>query len=180
MLLLLFFFSYSPCFTLSGVSIHDSLILCFVELLSLVKIFIWNAYFASIKKNVKFIFMFKRKCVCCLYRAKKVVVQGTNMAHLLELQALAMSLSLPTYLVQDVGLTQVRGNRPFSELFLRGKTRRHLQSFPKYCQTIWKSEVLPPPPCNHFGRSMYSSPQKKTQLFDQLWFVPPVKHVFFN
>ena len=40
-------------------------------------------------------------------RAKKVVVQGTNMAHLLELQALAMSLSLPTYLVQDAGLTQV-------------------------------------------------------------------------
>ncbi|XP_023280574.1 probable peptidyl-tRNA hydrolase 2 [Seriola lalandi dorsalis] len=40
-------------------------------------------------------------------RAKKVVVQGTNVAHLLELQALAMSLSLPTYLVQDAGLTQV-------------------------------------------------------------------------
>ncbi|CAG5984622.1 unnamed protein product [Menidia menidia] len=39
--------------------------------------------------------------------AKKVVVQGTNMAHLLELQALAMSLNLPTYLVQDAGLTQV-------------------------------------------------------------------------
>lgn len=39
--------------------------------------------------------------------AKKVVVQGTNVAHLLELQALAMSLSLPTYLVQDAGLTQV-------------------------------------------------------------------------
>uniref|UniRef100_A0A674CV40 peptidyl-tRNA hydrolase n=1 Tax=Salmo trutta TaxID=8032 RepID=A0A674CV40_SALTR len=39
--------------------------------------------------------------------AKKVVVQGTNMAHLLELQALAMSLSLPTYLVQDAGRTQV-------------------------------------------------------------------------
>ncbi|KAM3838067.1 putative peptidyl-tRNA hydrolase 2, partial [Diretmus argenteus] len=39
--------------------------------------------------------------------AKKVVVQGINMAHLLELQALAMSLSLPTYLVQDAGLTQV-------------------------------------------------------------------------
>lgn len=30
------------------------------------------------------------------------------MAHLLELQALAMSLNLPTYLVQDAGLTQVR------------------------------------------------------------------------
>ncbi|KAG7283586.1 hypothetical protein CRUP_026513 [Coryphaenoides rupestris] len=40
--------------------------------------------------------------------AKKVVVQGTNTAHLLELQALAMSLSLPTYLVQDAGLTQHR------------------------------------------------------------------------
>ncbi|KAJ8400632.1 hypothetical protein AAFF_G00394010 [Aldrovandia affinis] len=39
--------------------------------------------------------------------AKKVVVQGTNMAHLLELQALAMSLSLPTYVVQDAGRTQV-------------------------------------------------------------------------
>uniref|UniRef100_A0A1A8K2M1 peptidyl-tRNA hydrolase n=1 Tax=Nothobranchius kuhntae TaxID=321403 RepID=A0A1A8K2M1_NOTKU len=39
--------------------------------------------------------------------AKKVVVQGTNVAHLLELQALAMSLNLPTYLVQDAGLTQV-------------------------------------------------------------------------
>ncbi|XP_055765127.1 probable peptidyl-tRNA hydrolase 2 isoform X1 [Salvelinus fontinalis] len=39
--------------------------------------------------------------------AKKVVLQGTNMAHLLELQALAMSLSLPTYLVQDAGRTQV-------------------------------------------------------------------------
>lgn len=42
------------------------------------------------------------------YRAKKVVLQGTNVAHLLELQALAMSLSLPTYLVQDAGVTQVR------------------------------------------------------------------------
>lgn len=39
--------------------------------------------------------------------AKKVVLQGTNVAHLLELQALAMSLSLPTYLVQDAGVTQV-------------------------------------------------------------------------
>uniref|UniRef100_A0A4W5PGX9 peptidyl-tRNA hydrolase n=1 Tax=Hucho hucho TaxID=62062 RepID=A0A4W5PGX9_9TELE len=44
--------------------------------------------------------------------AKKVVVQGTNMAHLLELQALAMSLSLPTYLVQDAGRTQVRHAPP--------------------------------------------------------------------
>ncbi|KTG46249.1 hypothetical protein cypCar_00003854 [Cyprinus carpio] len=40
-------------------------------------------------------------------RAKKIVLQGTNMAHLLELQALAMSLSLPTKLVQDAGHTQV-------------------------------------------------------------------------
>ncbi|XP_061689945.1 UBA_like_SF and PTH2 domain-containing protein isoform X2 [Syngnathoides biaculeatus] len=39
--------------------------------------------------------------------AKKIVVRGTNVAHLLELQAQAMSLSLPTYLVLDVGLTQV-------------------------------------------------------------------------
>ncbi|XP_061641755.1 UBA_like_SF and PTH2 domain-containing protein isoform X2 [Phyllopteryx taeniolatus] len=39
--------------------------------------------------------------------AKKIVVQGTNVAHLLELQAQAMSLSLPTYLVRDAGLTQV-------------------------------------------------------------------------
>lgn len=36
-----------------------------------------------------------------------MVLQGTSVAHLLELQALAMSLSLPTYLVQDAGLTQV-------------------------------------------------------------------------
>lgn len=47
-------------------------------------------------------------CVCArLFRAKKIVLQGTNMAHLLELQALAMSLSLPTKLVQDAGHTQV-------------------------------------------------------------------------
>ncbi len=45
-------------------------------------------------------------CVC-LFRAKKIVLQGTNMAHLLELQALAMSLSLATKLVQDAGHTQV-------------------------------------------------------------------------
>ncbi|KAG2471301.1 SETD5 protein, partial [Polypterus senegalus] len=38
--------------------------------------------------------------------AKKVVLQGTNTAHLLELQALAMSLNLPTYLVQDAGRTE--------------------------------------------------------------------------
>ncbi|MEQ2198422.1 hypothetical protein XENOCAPTIV_012739, partial [Xenoophorus captivus] len=41
------------------------------------------------------------------WKAKKVVLQGTNVAHLLELQALALSLNLPTYLVQDAGLTQV-------------------------------------------------------------------------
>uniref|UniRef100_A0A3P9H141 peptidyl-tRNA hydrolase n=1 Tax=Oryzias latipes TaxID=8090 RepID=A0A3P9H141_ORYLA len=39
--------------------------------------------------------------------AKKVVLQGTNAAHLLELQALASSLGLPTHLVQDAGHTQV-------------------------------------------------------------------------
>ncbi|XP_067396525.1 SRSF protein kinase 3-like isoform X2 [Emydura macquarii macquarii] len=39
--------------------------------------------------------------------AKKVVVQGSNAAHLMDLQALALSLELPTYLVQDAGRTQV-------------------------------------------------------------------------
>ncbi|XP_043408034.1 probable peptidyl-tRNA hydrolase 2 isoform X2 [Chelonia mydas] len=39
--------------------------------------------------------------------AKKVVVQGSNTAHLMDLQALALSLELPTYLVQDAGRTQV-------------------------------------------------------------------------
>uniref|UniRef100_A0A8D0L729 peptidyl-tRNA hydrolase n=1 Tax=Sphenodon punctatus TaxID=8508 RepID=A0A8D0L729_SPHPU len=39
--------------------------------------------------------------------AKKVVLQGSNTAHLLELQALALSLELPVYLVQDAGRTQV-------------------------------------------------------------------------
>ncbi|XP_057703041.1 UBA_like_SF and PTH2 domain-containing protein [Corythoichthys intestinalis] len=39
--------------------------------------------------------------------AKKIVLRGTDVAHLLELQAHAMSLCLPTYLVQDAGLTQV-------------------------------------------------------------------------
>uniref|UniRef100_A0A8C8RTR6 peptidyl-tRNA hydrolase n=1 Tax=Pelusios castaneus TaxID=367368 RepID=A0A8C8RTR6_9SAUR len=39
--------------------------------------------------------------------AKKVVVQGANTAHLMDLQALALSLELPTYLVQDAGRTQV-------------------------------------------------------------------------
>lgn len=36
-------------------------------------------------------------------RSKKVVMQATNTAHLLQLQALASSLTLPTYLVQDTG-----------------------------------------------------------------------------
>lgn len=39
--------------------------------------------------------------------AKKIVLQGTNMAHLLELQALAMSLNLPAKLIKDAGHTQV-------------------------------------------------------------------------
>lgn len=42
-----------------------------------------------------------------LVSAKKVVVQGSNTAHLMDLQALALSLELPTYLVQDAGRTQV-------------------------------------------------------------------------
>uniref|UniRef100_A0A8C5R7G1 peptidyl-tRNA hydrolase n=1 Tax=Leptobrachium leishanense TaxID=445787 RepID=A0A8C5R7G1_9ANUR len=41
------------------------------------------------------------------YGAKKVVLQGSNMAHLLELQALAISMNLPTYMVQDAGRTQI-------------------------------------------------------------------------
>lgn len=55
-----------------------------------------------------FCIYFIRLIFGAFYRAKKVVLQGTNVAHLLELQALAMSLSLPTYLVQDAGVTQVR------------------------------------------------------------------------
>lgn len=39
--------------------------------------------------------------------AKKVVLQGANTDQLLELHALALSLELPTYLVQDAGRTQV-------------------------------------------------------------------------
>ncbi|KAJ8257293.1 hypothetical protein GJAV_G00184040 [Gymnothorax javanicus] len=39
--------------------------------------------------------------------ALKVVMQGTNAAHLQELQAVALSLSLPTFLVQDSAQTQV-------------------------------------------------------------------------
>ncbi|KAG8436011.1 hypothetical protein GDO86_007200 [Hymenochirus boettgeri] len=39
--------------------------------------------------------------------AKKVVLQGSNAAHLMDLQALAISLNLPTYLVQDAGRTQI-------------------------------------------------------------------------
>ncbi|XP_056380645.1 probable peptidyl-tRNA hydrolase 2 isoform X2 [Hyla sarda] len=41
------------------------------------------------------------------YGAKKVVLQGSSTAHLLELQALALSMDLPTYLVQDAGRTQI-------------------------------------------------------------------------
>ncbi|KAG9483532.1 probable peptidyl-tRNA hydrolase 2 [Eleutherodactylus coqui] len=41
------------------------------------------------------------------YGAKKVVLQSSSSAHLLELQALALSLDLPTYLVQDAGRTQI-------------------------------------------------------------------------
>lgn len=60
-----------------------------------------------------------------------MVVQGTNVAHLLELQALAMSLSLPTYLVQDAGLTQVK---EFFILYLNicGGASRHS----KHCYII--------------------------------------------
>lgn len=46
--------------------------------------------------------------VCfALLSAKKVVLQGANTDQLLELHALALSLELPTYLVQDAGRTQV-------------------------------------------------------------------------
>ncbi|XP_018116943.1 probable peptidyl-tRNA hydrolase 2 isoform X3 [Xenopus laevis] len=41
------------------------------------------------------------------YGAKKVVLQGSSTAHLLELQALALSMNLPNYLVQDAGRTQI-------------------------------------------------------------------------
>ncbi|XP_063797083.1 probable peptidyl-tRNA hydrolase 2 [Pseudophryne corroboree] len=41
------------------------------------------------------------------YGAKKVVLQGSSTAHLMELQALAISMDLPTYLVQDAGRTQI-------------------------------------------------------------------------
>ncbi|KAM3914403.1 putative peptidyl-tRNA hydrolase 2 isoform 1-T2 [Leptodactylus fuscus] len=41
------------------------------------------------------------------YGAKKIVLQGSSTAHLLELQALALSLDLPVYLVQDAGRTQI-------------------------------------------------------------------------
>ncbi|KAJ1111311.1 hypothetical protein NDU88_008647 [Pleurodeles waltl] len=39
--------------------------------------------------------------------AKKVVLQGSTTAHLMELQALALSLGLPSYMVQDAGRTQI-------------------------------------------------------------------------
>ncbi|XP_043932343.1 probable peptidyl-tRNA hydrolase 2 [Protopterus annectens] len=38
--------------------------------------------------------------------AKKIVLQGSNAAHLLELQGIALSLGLPNYTVQDAGRTQ--------------------------------------------------------------------------
>ncbi|XP_069822953.1 probable peptidyl-tRNA hydrolase 2 [Dendropsophus ebraccatus] len=41
------------------------------------------------------------------YGAKKIVLQGSSTAHLMELQALALSMDLPTYLVQDAGRTQI-------------------------------------------------------------------------
>ncbi|XP_067420267.1 probable peptidyl-tRNA hydrolase 2 [Emydura macquarii macquarii] len=46
-------------------------------------------------------------CQCDECGAKKVVVQGSNTAHLMDLQVLAFSLELTTYLVQDAGRTQV-------------------------------------------------------------------------
>ncbi|XP_069499334.1 probable peptidyl-tRNA hydrolase 2 [Ambystoma mexicanum] len=39
--------------------------------------------------------------------AKKVVLQGSGTTHLMELQAMALSLGLPTYIVQDAGRTQI-------------------------------------------------------------------------
>ncbi|KAM4643739.1 putative peptidyl-tRNA hydrolase 2 [Discoglossus pictus] len=39
--------------------------------------------------------------------AKKVVLQGSSATHLMELQALALSMNLPNYLVQDAGRTQI-------------------------------------------------------------------------
>ncbi|KAJ6628246.1 hypothetical protein lerEdw1_014711 [Lerista edwardsae] len=39
--------------------------------------------------------------------AKKVVLEGVNTDQLLELHALALSLELPTYFVQDAGRTQI-------------------------------------------------------------------------
>ncbi|KAM4021679.1 putative peptidyl-tRNA hydrolase 2 [Anomaloglossus baeobatrachus] len=41
------------------------------------------------------------------YGAKKVVLQGSSTAHLMELQALALSMDIPSYLVQDAGRTQI-------------------------------------------------------------------------
>ncbi|XP_075690178.1 putative peptidyl-tRNA hydrolase 2 isoform X1 [Rhinoderma darwinii] len=41
------------------------------------------------------------------YGAKKIVLQGSSSEHLMELQALALSMDLPTYLVQDAGRTQI-------------------------------------------------------------------------
>ncbi|KAM9325501.1 putative peptidyl-tRNA hydrolase 2 [Gastrophryne carolinensis] len=41
------------------------------------------------------------------YGSKKVVLQGASTGHLMQLQALAVSLDLPTYMVQDAGRTQI-------------------------------------------------------------------------
>uniref|UniRef100_A0A8C5PWI6 peptidyl-tRNA hydrolase n=1 Tax=Leptobrachium leishanense TaxID=445787 RepID=A0A8C5PWI6_9ANUR len=52
--------------------------------------------------------------------AKKVVFQGSNMAHLLELQALDISMNLPTYVVQDAGRTQI-GTGSYTVLAIMGE-----------------------------------------------------------
>nr|XP_033782441.1 probable peptidyl-tRNA hydrolase 2 [Geotrypetes seraphini] len=39
--------------------------------------------------------------------SKKVVLQGSSAVHLMELQALALNLGLPSYMVQDAGRTQI-------------------------------------------------------------------------
>ncbi|XP_053325370.1 probable peptidyl-tRNA hydrolase 2 [Spea bombifrons] len=57
------------------------------------------------------------------YGAKKVVLQGSNTIHLLELQALAMSMNLPTYLVQDAGRTQIAAGS-YTVLSIMGEEER--------------------------------------------------------
>ncbi|XP_053576847.1 probable peptidyl-tRNA hydrolase 2 [Bombina bombina] len=39
--------------------------------------------------------------------AKKVVLQGSSTTQLMDLQALALSMNLPSYIVQDAGRTQI-------------------------------------------------------------------------